>query len=221
MFEKSFHFLNQLKENNNREWYHNNKKLFQDAKQEFESFTEILLHEVSQFDNSIAGLQPKDCIFRIFRDVRFSVDKSPYKTNFGAFLTPGGRKAMNAGYYLHIEPGASLIASGIYQPPTPVLNAIRGDIYTFTEEFKNIIQEDHLRKLFGDITGEKLKSPPRGFPKDFDDIELLKFKNYGLIRMENDREMMKTDILQKIITCFKVSSPFVKFLNEAIKNTIT
>ena len=97
MFEKSFSFLKPLKKNNNREWYHANKDLYLEAKEEFEHITELLIHEISKFDRSILGLTPKDCIFRIFRDVRFSKDKSPYKTNFGTFMVPGGRKASNAG----------------------------------------------------------------------------------------------------------------------------
>ena len=218
MFEKSFGFLRQLKENNNREWYHANKEVYGEAKQEFEHITELLIHEVVQFDKNIAGLQPKDCIFRIFRDVRFSADKSPYKTNFGTFLVPGGRKSMNAGYYLHIEPGGSMIATGIYMPPSPILMAIRKDIYAYTEEFKNIIQSKEIRELFGEISGEKLKSPPRGFSKDFPDVELLKYKSYGLIREKSDREMMNPDILKEIITCYKASQKLIHFLNEAIQH---
>lgn len=218
MFKKSYEFLRQLKENNTREWYHAHKPLFNKAKQEFEHITEILIHEVTGFDKNISGLQPKDCIFRIYRDIRFSADKSPYKTNFGAFLVPGGRKSFFAGYYLHIEPGGSFIAAGSYMPPAPVLLAIRKDIYAYIEEFKNIIQSNELRELYGEIGGEKLKSAPRGFPKDFPDIELLKFKSYGLIRMKTDREIMHADIINEIVTCFKVSSPFVKFLNEAVKH---
>jgi len=218
VFEKSFQFLRQLKENNRREWYHAHKALFNEAKQEFEHVTELLLYEVSRFDKNIAGLQTKDCIYRIFRDIRFSTNKSPYKTNFGTFLVPGGRKSMNAGYYLHIEPGGSFIASGNYQPPSPILTAIRKDIFTFTDEFKNIINSKEIKELFGDINGEKLKTQPRGFSRDFPDIELLKFKSYGLIRMKSDDEMMHADILQEIVKCFRASLPFITFINEAIKD---
>lgn len=220
MFEKTFDFLRQLKGNNNREWYHANKETYNKAKQEFEHVTKLLIHEVSRFDENISGLQPKECIFRIFRDVRFSSDKSPYKTNFGTFIVPGGKKSMNAGYYLHIEPGESMIASGIYMPPSPILNAIRKDIYTLPDEFKNIIQSKEIKELFGEISGEKLKSPPRGFSKDFPDVELLKYKSYGLIRMKSDREMMNNEILQEIVTCYQASFPFVTFLNEAIKHAV-
>ena len=180
MLEKSLEFLGKLKENNNREWYHANKSLYQEAKAEFEHLTELLIHETSKFDRSILGLTPKECIFRIFRDVRFSKDKSPYKTNFGTFLTPGGRKAGNAGYYLHIEAGASFIATGIYMPPSNVLRAIRKDIYEHYEEYMEILAQPDLKSHFGEVSGDKLKTPPRGFNKDFEGIEHLKFKSFGL-----------------------------------------
>jgi uncharacterized protein (TIGR02453 family) len=218
MFEKSFSFLRLLKQNNNRDWYHANKNIYNDAKLEFEHVTEILLHEMLVNENSLAGLIPKDCIFRIFRDVRFSKDKSPYKTNFGTFLTPGGRKAGNAGYYLHIEPGESFIAGGIYMPPSPILKAIRQDIYDHIEEFKAIVSEIKKNSEFDGFFGEKLSGAPRGFPKDFPDIEFLKFKSYGLSKSLPDNEFSANDILQKIISDFKILQPFIQFINEAIKN---
>ena len=218
MFDKSFTFLKTLSQNNNREWYHANKSIYNEAKQEFEHVTELLLHEVSKFDKDIAGLTPKDCIFRIFRDVRFSADKSPYKTNFGTFLTRGGKKAGFAGYYLHVEPGNSFIAGGIYMPPSPVLKAIRDDLLEHIEEYKEIIHSPEIANNFGDLSGEKLKNPPRGFPKDFPDIDLLKFKSYGFSRMKTDKEMMGEDILNEIVSSFRMLFPFIRFLNEAILN---
>jgi len=216
MFEKSFKYLLLLKKNNTREWYHANKAMFVDARLEFEHITELLLYEVSRFDPRIAGLQPGDCIFRIYRDIRFSSDKTPYKTNFGTYLVPGGRKSGYAGYYLHIEPGGSFIAAGIYMPPSSVLTAIRKDIYNYHEEFKSILHSGKIKELFGEMSGEKLKSQPRGFPKDFEDSEFLKYKSYSLIRMKKDHEMMQKNAIREIVNCFQVSSPFIKFLNEAI-----
>jgi len=219
VFEKSFNFLIQLKKNNNREWYHKHKDLYEDAREEFEHVSELLIHEVSAFDNAIAGLRPKDCIFRIFRDIRFSSDKSPYKTNFGAYFAPGGKKSLHAGYYFHIEPGESMIAAGIYMPPSNILAAIRQEIYSNAEEFKEILNEKKLKKVFGELSGEKLKTGPKGFPKDFPDIEMLKFKNYGLIATKSDSEIKKPDIIRVIVDFFRISYPFVQFLNEAIKNS--
>lgn len=220
MLEKSLGFLKQLRDNNQREWYHENKSLYNEAKTEFEQLTELLLHETQNFDKSIAGLSPKDCIFRIFRDIRFSKDKSPYKTNFGTFLCPGGRKAMNAGYYLHIEPGKSFIAAGIYMPPSHVLRAVRTDIYEHFEEYLEIINEPELKKCFGEVSGDKLKTPPKGFDKEFIGIEHLKFKNYGLMTDRSDSEIQAENSFADIIYHFKVASPFVKFLNEATLHAV-
>ena len=218
MLEKSFAFLTPLRENNNRDWYHAHKSLYQAAREEFEQITEILLHEVGQFDKSVAGLIPKDCIFRIFRDVRFSKDKSPYKTNFGTFLSAGGRKSTHAGYYLHIEPGGSFVAAGIYMPPPEVLRAIRNDIVEHYREYIEIIEEKELKEHFGEVSGEKLKLPPKGFDKEFEGIEHLKFKNYGLITSRTDKQIQNNDSFGEIVSLFRIASPFVKFLNQAAMN---
>jgi uncharacterized protein (TIGR02453 family) len=215
MLEKSFEFLAALKNNNNREWFQANKNLFSEAKLEFEQVTELLIHEVSRFDRSIAGLSPRDCIFRIFRDVRFSSDKSPYKTNFGSFLVPGGRKSNHAGYYLHIEPGESFVAGGIYMPPAPMLKAVRLNIFRHIDEFLEIIHSAELKKHFGEISGDKLKKPPQGFPKEFPYIDLLKFKSYGLIKMKADAEFQDQKIIKSSIELFSIMQPFIRFLNES------
>lgn len=220
MLEKSVNFLKLLKENNNREWYHANKSLYQEAKTEFEHFTEILIHETIKIDKSLTGLEPKDCIFRIFRDVRFSKDKSPYKTNFGTFLCPGGRKSFHAGYYFHIEPGVSFIAAGIYMPPSNILRAVRKDIVEHYEEYLEILEDPELKSCFGEVSGEKLKTPPRGFARDFEGIEHLKFKSYTLMRSRSDAEIRSSDCLTDVIRHFRVASPFIKFLNEAAKNAV-
>ena len=221
MLDKSFSFLNSLSQNNKREWYHANKSDYKEAKQEFEYITEILLHAVSKFDKDIIGLVPKDCIFRIFRDIRFSADKLPYKTNFGAFITRGGKKAGFAGYYLHLEPGNSFIAGGIYMPPSPILRAIRNDVFENVDEFKGIIHTPELKNNFEVLSGEKLKNAPRGFPKDFPDVELLKFKSYGFSKMMSDKDIMGEDSLNEIVSSFKILKPFIWFLNEAIAKGIT
>lgn len=218
MFEKSFSFLRLLKQNNNRDWYHGNKHLYAEAKQEFEHIVELLIHETSKIDTSILGLTPKEGIFRIFRDVRFSKDKTPYKTNFGAFLVPGGRKSFHAGYYLHLEPEGSFIASGIYMPPSNILRAIRNDIFEHFEEYETILNSNEIAKEFGEVSGDKLKLPPKGFPKEFRGIEQLKFKSFGLSSMRTDEQMQKADSIEDVLNLFEISKPFISFLNEAIKN---
>lgn len=220
MFEKSFSFLTQIRENNNREWYHANKKFYQDAKAEFEQVTEVLINETSKFDTSIRGLQPKDCIFRIFRDVRFSNDKSPYKSNFGSFLCKGGKKSGYAGYYIHIEPGGSFIAGGIYMPPSPILKAIRDDIFEHVDEFKEIINSPEFINHYKTIDGDKLKTAPKGFPRDFTDIELLKYTSYTVGKYKTDKQMSASSIIGEITDAFKALYTFNRFLNEAVSKVI-
>jgi len=129
-------FLTTLKENNNRDWFNKNKKWYQRSIEEFEVYVNCLIGEIQKFDVDIRFLAAKDCIFRIYRDIRFSKDKSPYKTNFGAFIVKDGRKSGNAGYYLHIEPGSSFLGGGIYMPPAETLRVVRKEIFENTKEFK-------------------------------------------------------------------------------------
>jgi uncharacterized protein (TIGR02453 family) len=217
MFEKSFSFLQALKKHNEREWFSKNKALYDEARLEFEHITELIIHEVATFDKEVVGLNPKDCIFRIFRDIRFSNDKTPYKTNFGAYFAGGGRKSPLAGYYVHIEPGESMLAGGLYMPPSPILNAVRKEIFTHIDEFNEIISEKAFVRHFGGFTGESLKTAPKGFPKDFKHIDLLKFKNYTVIEAKPDNEMQNNSILKEITEVFKVMYPLNRFLNEVIR----
>jgi uncharacterized protein (TIGR02453 family) len=217
MLEKSFSFLRLLQKNNTREWFHSHKDIYNEAKQEFESITEVLIHEISSFDKDISGLTAKDCIFRIFRDVRFTLDKSPYKTNFGAWMAKGGKKSLFAGYYFHIEPNESILAGGIYMPPAPVLKAVRNEIFQHIDEFNDIISEKNFVSHFGGFSGEKLKTAPKGFPKDFKEIDLLKFKNYTVIESKSDQYMMNNSLLKDLKESYKRMHRLNKFLNEAIK----
>ena len=155
-------FLNGLKHNNNREWFLKNQAAYKDAKLNFETFVQEIINQIIVFDPIMKGLEVKSCIFRINRDIRFSNDKSPYKSNFGAFIVRGGK--MNgdkfAGYYFHIEPGGSMIAGGAYVPPSQWLNAIREKISDEPDEFLKIINDKNFKKYFGNIEGEKLKTAP-------------------------------------------------------------
>jgi len=210
-------FLNSLKRNNNREWFHKNKALYDSAKKEFEIFVNLLINEVHKIDKEVVSITAKDCVFRIYRDVRFSRDKSPYKTNFGAFIVKGGKNSGNAGYYLHVEPGNCFLGGGVYMPPSNILKAIRTEIYENTEEFKSIIQDSTFRKKFEKIyDDDQLKSPPRGFPKDFPDIDLLKYKNYTIIKSVTDQMIQRELFIDEIRTTFKAMYPFNQYINRAI-----
>lgn len=214
------HFLKELARNNNKVWYQKNKDMYVQAKQEFELVTGLLINEIGKFDKNLSGLLPKDCIFRIFRDVRFSNDKTPYKTNFGAYMSKGGRKGGLAGYYLHVEPGSCFLAGGIYMPPSPVLRAIRNEIYHNIDEFLEILGEKKFRQYFGQIWGEKLTAPPRGFSKNFPEIELLKYKHYNVVHEINEQQITGKDFIGYAVEVYREMLPFNRFLNQAVEGVV-
>lgn len=215
-FKMIFEFLIDLQFNNNKIWFKENQDRYQKAKAGFEEFIEILLPKVSLLDESIDVTSSKECIFRIFRDVRFSKNKEPYKKNFGSFISKGGRKSPYAGYYIHIEPDKSFIGGGIYMPESKILNAIRTEIYEKTEEYKNIINTSTFKKYFPEIYGDRLKMSPKGFPKDFEDIDLLKHKHYAVAYNVKDSFWNATDVIENLINIFHVQYPFINFLNRAV-----
>src|SRR3546814_892993 len=170
---KTFSFLRQLAENNNRDWFAANKSIYLDARADTEMFTASLIGEASRFDPTLAGLAPKDCLFRIYRDTRFSKDKTPYKTHMGLWLCPEGRNANGPGYYLHIAPGGSFLAGGYWMPEATHLKAIRQEIDYNSGELKRIINAPSFRKLYKGLdTEHSLKTAPQGYPKDHPEIEL-------------------------------------------------
>lgn len=209
-------FLNTLRKNNNREWFEKNRSLYIAAKADFENFVQNLIYEIIEFDPIMKGLEAKSCIFRINRDVRFSHDKSPYKTNMGAFIVRGGKKNGDkyAGYYFHIEPGKSMLAGGAYVPPAPWLMNIREKIAYEPDSFISIINKAAFRKYFVKLEGEKLKKAPKGFPPDHKHIELLKFKSYLAVREVTDKQVIDDDYLKYSVAVFKAMKPLNDFLNE-------
>ena len=215
--ENILQFLKELSGNNNREWYHANKHKYATAKKDFESFVNIAIYEISQFDDQINALSAGDCIFRIFRDTRFSNDKTPYKTNMGAFIAKGGRKSGYAGYYIHVDPAGSFLAGGVYMPPSPILKLIRQEIYNFTDEFKKIIQDKKFVQHFGKLIDEnKLKGAPRGYSKDFADIDLLKYTSYTVFKNETEAMIRSNDFIGEVKEVFTTMKPLNHFLNRAI-----
>lgn len=214
---QTLHFLSELKHNNNREWFHENKPRYEEAKKEFEGFIDLMINKISNFDNQVAGLLPKNCIFRIYRDIRFSRDKTPYKPNFGGFMAKGGRKSIYAGYYIHIEDNGSFLAGGLYNPPSAALKEVRNEIMNRTNEFKEIINTKNFKKYFEEIKGDKLKLAPKGFPKDFDDIELLKFKSYIVIHNINNEQVVKSDFPDYATKIFQEMYPLNSFFNQILE----
>ena len=176
-------FLRKLSRNNNREWFNAHKDEYLVAKSDVERLAMELVAGVRAFDGSIGELEPKDCMFRIYRDARFSRDKSPYKTNLGIVVQRGGKKSPYACYYAHIEPGSCFLSGGVYMPDPPTLKALRRSIDVNAEEFLEIIAEKNFRKYFSALAGEnKLVKVPQGFDKNSPAAESLKYKDFYVMR---------------------------------------
>ena len=216
----SFSFFSELKYNNYKEWFDENRSIYLAARKEFEKLVNLAIGEISVFDKKSAQTTAKTSIFRINRDIRFSNDKSPYKTNMGAFIARGGKKSIFAGYYIHFEPGACFLSGGIYMPSGAVLKALRNEIFENMDEFKAIIEKPSFMKHFGsELWGEKLKTAPKGFPKDYEDLEYLKFKHYTVVKNEPDRLYQGNKLIQEIHEVFREMHPFNEFLNRAIEES--
>ncbi len=210
-------FLNELKSNNDKTWFLAHKKDYEGAIEDFRLFTDMMISKVEEFDKSVKGVSAKNCVFRIYRDVRFSKDKSPYKTNFGAFIKGGGKNEARAGYYVHIEPGMSMLGGGIYMPPNDALLKIRKEIAKDSRPLKKILNEKKFKEAFVEIyDDEKLKTAPKGFSKDHPDIDLLCFKNYTVIQKLKDSEVTSTNFPEICAKSFKIMKPFNQYLNSII-----
>lgn len=213
--KSTLNFLTGVKCNNNREWFNANRPLYLDAKENFESFVQQIIDKIILFDPIMKGLEAKSCVFRINRDIRFSNDKSPYKSHFGAFIVRGGKQNGDkyAGYYFHIEPGKSIMAGGAYTPPSPWLSAIREKISERPEEYIKITSEKDFVKYFGSVDGEKLKTAPKGYPKDHPHIEILKLKSYLVVNEATDKLVLSNGFQNHVINVFKTMKPLNDYLN--------
>ena len=206
-------FLKDLHKNNNREWFNENKDRYRAAHTNVADFVEVLIEEIGKFDEEILKIDAKKALFRIYRDVRFSKDKSPYKTNFGAGLGMGKGNRIS-GYYLHIEPGKSFLAGGVYQPDTSVLKEIRKEISINSKEFLSILQEDEFRNNFRGLSVEqKLQRVPAGFEKDDPMAEFLKLKNFIVVHPVSNEALMKEDAAKNFAQIFKSIKPLNDFLS--------
>ena len=212
MQSSTLQFLRNLEKNNNREWFNENKTLYQEAQQDVISFVEKLIEEMADFDEEMGKLEAKKSVFRIYRDTRFSKDKTPYKTNFGAGLGMGkGNKI--SGYYLHIEPGKSFLAGGVYKPEPSVLKTIRQEISAFGDEFKAILEQDEFRNYFRGLSVEdKLKKVPQGFEKDDKMAEYLKLKHFIVTHPVSDEQLLSENAVREFTKIFKAMKPLNDFL---------
>lgn len=215
--KKIFKFLKDLNESNSREWMQANKPEYLNQKQDFIALVQNTIEGLSGFDQNVVGLEPKDCIFRINRDIRFSKDKTLYKTHFGAYMAAGGRKSMLPGYYLHLEPGnKSMLAAGLYRPGSDLLKKVRQEIDYNGQDLQSIVERSSWKKEFGPLEGERLSKAPKGYTMDHPMIKYLQLKSFLAVLRLKDSEVIASDFQKSAIKKFRRMHPLVDFLNIAI-----
>ena len=215
--EEILQFLRELITHNNREWFHDNKKRFDTLWKGFGEEVQQLIERVSLFDKDVAGLEAKDCLFRIYRDIRFSHDKSPYKDHFGACITPhGGRNSDYGCYYLHICPERCVLAGGVWGPDPKLLKMLRRDVFDHFDEFSAIISDPDFKATFGEPDGKELKRVPDGFPVDSPAAEYLKYKYYCVDKEIPDSFLTSEDWMERTAEIFEKMVPFNRFLNYTV-----
>lgn len=210
-------FLTELKANNNREWFADNKAKYTQAKENFETFIANLLPQLWVLDDTFAHIKTQDTLFRIYRDVRFSANKAPYKTQFSAYFCKGGKSSELAGYYLHVEPSNSFVGGGAYMPPADLLKKIRQEIDYNGEEFLQIVGKKEFKSIFGEIEGEKLKKLPKGYTADNPTIDFLKMKGFVATRKFSDEQVLSESFDKQIAASFLAMKPLIDFLNQAME----
>ncbi len=215
-------FLSRLHRNNNREWFNEHKEEYIQAQQRFNGFVEQLIARIAQFDESVSGLGAKDCTYRIYRDTRFSSDKTPYKCHLGAFIAPGGKKAGYAGYYFQVGatdegfPNGNMLASGDYCYEPKVLRILREDICNGNGDFDRIVKQ---ASPFSIDDSEMLKRNPSGFPADAPYSEYIRLKNYCLVYQPGREFMYSDNLLDEVTELFRSTQPFIEYINRAIAFT--
>lgn len=211
-----FQFLNDLSANNNREWFNEHKEEYKQAQQEFEILLTAIIERIALFDESIKGIQAKDCTYRIYRDTRFSPDKTPYKNHFGGYINAKGKKSDHCGYYVHIQDGNCLLAGGSICPEPKLLKALRQAVYDNIDEYREIVEDPAFKKYFPVIGESRLKTMPKGFPKDFEYGDYLKPKDYSCGYVVPNDFFLAPDFLDKAEDVFRQMKRFADFNNFTI-----
>lgn len=213
-------FLKDLKRNNNKPWFDKNRTAYENAKVDFIAFIQSVIDQHGKKDSSIKNLTAKECLFRINRDIRFSKDKSPYKTNFGASINKGGRKAFDsAGYYFHLEPGNSFVGGGIYMPMPDMLKKVRQEIDYNLKDFKKIIAGKKFKSVYGDLNRSEeflLSRVPKGYETDNPAAEFLKLKSFIAMTSLSDKDLTSKDMVKKAVAAFDALQTLIEFLNHSI-----
>ncbi|WP_310554461.1 DUF2461 domain-containing protein [Flavobacterium sp.] len=218
--KEAIQFIEDLKNNNNTEWMHANKNRYEDYKKDYHLHIASVLNEMKPLDKSLEPLEVKNCTFRINRDIRFSKDKSPYKTNIGMWLTTNKNSKNSPGYYIHFEKGSSFIAGGVWCPEANQLKKIRKEIEFFHDDLTAIVENKNFVTEFKAITREEnnvLKNAPKGYDPSHPAIEFLKLKSFTCSQKIEDKLFLDTDFSKKIVQKLIVLKPFNDFLNRALE----
>ncbi|NKB60470.1 MAG: TIGR02453 family protein [Alphaproteobacteria bacterium] len=213
----TFSFIADLGQNNSREWFEDNRARYDTARNDFISFIGVLLMEIETFDSRVAGMDPRRCIFRIYRDTRFSNLKTPFKTNFGARILLGGSKNLHqrTGYFMNIEPGNCRLSGGAFRPEPEWLHTIRQRIATDSTNLKRILDDRTFRKTFNGLEGEAVKTAPRGFSKDHPDIVLIRQKSLMARHPLDDGAMFTPGFLKHAARVYEALLPLNEYLDNA------
>lgn len=210
-------FLKLLRLNNNKVWFDEHKTEYMAAKADFESMVQQLIDGLARQDATMQGLTLKDCVFRIYKDVRFSKDKTPYKVNMAASFQAGGKKSTLAGYYFHLEPGGNSFAGGgIWMPAAPQLKKLRQEIDYNFQEFEQLISNKEFIKHFGKIEGDALKTAPQGYQPDNPAIAYLKLKSVIVSHPFTDENSTQPAMVREILKTFAIMQPLIQFINRAM-----
>lgn len=219
MIKKStIDFIKELQLNNSKPWFDAHKENYQTARQAFIESVEEIIISLQTFEPDLGNFTAKECIFRINRDVRFSKDKRPYKNNMSAYFNRAGKKGTGAGYYMHIEPGNSFAAAGVWMPEAPILSKIRQEIDYNFDEWKKILGNATFKKQFvnGISTAEKLVRPPKGYEETNPAIDFLKLKSFVASRPFSDKEILDKSFKSELTKTFKATKPMLDFINRSL-----
>lgn len=216
MVPEMLSFLKELQKNNNRAWFQENKGRYDVLRQLFADDVQSLINRIALFDPEVAGLEAKDCLFRIYRDIRFSPNKLPYKNHFAAYIARGGRSSERGGYYIHIEPGNCMLSGGIWCPQPKLLKLLRQDIYDHMDEFVAILEDPSFKASFPALEGDVLKRMPAGFPSDIPFGDILKHKDFCVASVKPDSFFTESTWLEDSVSEFQKLLPLNRFLNYTI-----
>lgn len=217
--QETLQFIQDLKDNNNRDWFQAHQKRYDVFKKDYKELVAIFITELSKGDESLKHLEFKDCSFRINRDIRFSKDKSPYKTNLGIWMSAGNKNTNLAGYYVHIEPGASFIAGGVHWPDAADLKKMRREIDGFYEDLDAIVDDAAFKKIYGELDRDEnnsLKTMPKGYAKDHPAIEYLKLKSFTATAKLTDKEVTDKNFVVNTSKKLLVLKPLIEFINRGL-----